>query len=513
MLDKIKHIAKHSFVYSISNVALKASGIILLPIYTKYFTLEEYGRLGLLLITIIIFSQSLVLGQGLSIIRFNNINEYRNKRDSIFFTITVLILIVIAFFILIAEKYLINIAALFGNPNDFINYLEICIYIIAVITLNNLFLSKLRADDRSVMYTISGIAKLLVMMVLTVYFVVYTKTGIKGVLYGQLAGEISNTLIILPSMIKQMSFKFEFKILKESIRFGLPLIFSAVAINLLNGSDRFLIKFLANDSVLGLYELGYKVAGVINMFIIMPFGLTLMPLAYKMYRKENDKKYYAKIKSFVAFILIWMGMALSLYSKEMVMLFALNSSYYPAFEVVPVIVLAYIFYGISMISSLGMYLTGNNQFVGYITIFCAALNIGLNFWLIPEYGMMGAALNTVVSFAFLDILTNIASNRYYKIPYEHFKLFKLVLLGTIVFTISYWINDYNLITRVLVKFILFLIFPFLLIPLKYFEKKELLAIIGGIKKWGNPLRWKKNIQQELPIENLIEKKKYDNWFK
>ena len=173
MLDKIKHLAKHSFVYSISNVALKASGIILLPIYTKYFTLEEYGRLGLLLITIIIFSQSLVLGQGLSIIRFNNTVGYEGKRKSVFFTITFFILIVIGIFLIITEIYITDIVSLFGDPKIYEHYLNICIYIVAVITLNNLFLIKLRADDRSITYSLSGVVKRLVLKFFLCYFIVY----------------------------------------------------------------------------------------------------------------------------------------------------------------------------------------------------------------------------------------------------------------------------------------------------------------------------------------------------
>ena len=68
MFQIFKNFLKHSFVYSISNVAVKASGIILLPIYTNYFSVEEFGRLGLILAIVIIMTQIVVLGQGQSII-------------------------------------------------------------------------------------------------------------------------------------------------------------------------------------------------------------------------------------------------------------------------------------------------------------------------------------------------------------------------------------------------------------------------------------------------------------
>ena len=125
------------------------------------------------------------------------------------------------------------------------------------------------------------------MVVLSIYLIVEKGFGIDGALYSQLAGEALQTLFILPKILRQMKIKFEYSIIWQSLKFGLPLIFSAMAINLLNGSDRFILKFLSGETELGLYELGYRVAGVVNMFVIMPFGLTLMPIAYKIYQAKR----------------------------------------------------------------------------------------------------------------------------------------------------------------------------------------------------------------------------------
>lgn len=496
MLDKLKHLIKHSLVYSISNIAIKVSGVILLPLYTHYFSVEEYGRLGLVLVITVLISQSLILGQNISVIRYNNSLEFVEKRKSILFTLTILILLTILGFIAISKIYLGTISGWFGDPEQYKSLLNISIYIIAFTTLNNLFLSKLRADDRSSLFTFSTIIKVIVMILLSVYLIVIKKLGIESVLYSQLAGEIIQTLLVLPVMVKNMKPSIEYGFVGDSLRFGFPLIFSAMAINLLNGSDRFILKFLSGETELGLYELGYKVAGVINMFIIMPFGLTIMPIAYKIYKQEGDKEYYKKLKTYVAFVLVWAGFALSLYSKELVELFAQQESYYPASSIVALIVLAYVIYGLSMISSLGMYLTGNNSYVAYITLFCAALNIGLNFWLIPLYGMTGAAINTVIAFIFLDVLSNIASNKYYKIEYENSKLLKLFIVGILIFLGATILNDISFFIRIFLKLTLIMVFPFLVILTGYFSKRELSAISGAVKKWSNPFNWKKNLNLE-----------------
>ena len=490
MLENIKHLLKHSVIYSISNISLKASGIILLPIYTSYFTVEEYGRLGLILITIIIVSQSLILGQGLSLIRYNNSIEFRDKRRTILFTLTILITVVALLFITFGNLFIKQLASLFGDARIYESYLKIAIIIIALITLNNLFLSKIRADENSLHYTISSLLKILVVIVLSIYLIVYIKLGIEGVLYAQMIGEAGQLLFVLPYILKHSETKLEYKIIKPSLRYGFPLIFSALAINLLNGSDKFILKFLTSYTELGLYELGYRIGGIVNMFIILPFGLTLMPLAFRIYKTRGDREYFSRLKSYVAFFLVWAGFSLSIYSKEVVELFANDPSYYPAYSVVPLIILSYVLYGLSMISSLGMYLTGKNQFVAIITIVCAGINIGLNFWLIPLYGMMGAALNTAVSFAIVDILSTFTSNRYYKIPYQHFKIASLFLIVITLFFITELSNDWELEYRILIKLLFIILFPILLSGLKYFSKEEINTFYGAFKKWIKPATWK-----------------------
>jgi O-antigen/teichoic acid export membrane protein len=87
------------------------------------------------------------------------------------------------------------------------------------------------------------------------------------------------------------------------------------------------------------------------MFFIMPLSLTLLPIAYKIYNQPGDKEYYKKIMTYVTFLLMWGGLFLAVYSKEIISLFSSSDSFIPAYEVVPVILLSYVFFGMSMISS------------------------------------------------------------------------------------------------------------------------------------------------------------------
>jgi len=496
MFDKFKHFIKHSIVYGVSNVAAKASGIILLPIYTKYFTVQEFGRLGLLLAIITILIQVVILGQGQSILRFLNYKENQEIKKSILFSLSILILIISIIFIVIGETSAPFFANVFGDYRSYYLSLRIAIYIIAVSVLNNIFQNKLRADENSVFYTVLNLIKLVVMMIVTIYFIIELKLGINGVLYGQLISEVLVLIMILPSMLKQMEFKYNAEIVSTSLKFGLPLIFSALSMTLLNISDRFIIKFLANEEALGLYELGYRVAGILNMFLIMPLSLTLLPVAYKIYNQPGDKEYYSKIMTYITFVLVWGALFLSVFSKEIITLFSSNSSFIPSFEVVPVILFSYVFFGMSLISSLGFYLVGRTGYVAVITIISALLNIGLNFILIPRYGIMGAAINTLVAFVFLYLISLIVSNHFYKIILEHKKLISLILLGVLLFFVSTLFNSLTLFQNILLKLVLVVLYPIILFFGSFYEPSEIRLVKGFIKKWRNPSDWLENMKKE-----------------
>lgn len=140
--------------------------------------------------------------------------------------------------------------------------------------------------------------------------------------------------------------------------------------------------------------------------------------------------------------MFWAGLALAIYAKEIVQLFALNPSYYPAYSVVPLLTLSYCIFGISLVTSLGLYLTGKTNYVAIISIIVSAINIGLNFLLIPHLGMTAAALNTFIAFVILVIISTVSSNKHYKISFEYLRIIKIIAVSILL----YFCRIYLLIT-------------------------------------------------------------------
>ncbi len=506
MLERLKSTVRHTFIYSLSNIAPKLVGVILLPLYTAKLTRADFGNWDLIDITIQILSEILILGQASSIILLNNSDEYKNKKNTAFFTLSVFLLLASSSVVIFAETFTSLFADIFNNSQIQSYYVRIAAYTILLRVMNNLFLAKVRADEQSVFFTIVSVIRVLTTTAITIYLVGFLNHGITGILFAGLLGEFLVIIILLFKAIPQMHARLDFEMLKVGIKFGLPLVFGSVGFMLLNLSDRYIIKFLIGAEANALYGLAYRVSGVLNMFLVLPFSLGLLPIAYKYYGMPDDKRLYSKLMTYSSFFFVWGFVFLSLFSKEIISILSEKPQYETAYIVVPIILLSYVLSGMRLNAQIGMMLTKNTKPIAWITISAAALNILLNFIFIPLYGITAAAVNTLIAFAVFYFVTQVISNKYFSVPYENKKLFLLLIIGTALSSIIYFMPDTNLFLSIIIKFFITAIFPFILLLFNFYEKAELeilkspkkiLEFVKGIFNQGS--KDKTNIESNIDL--------------
>ena len=356
MLNKLKSSIKHTAVYSLGNVATKLVGVVLLPLYTVYFTVPEFGVIGVLEITIMILTQVFIFGQSNAYLRFASEPDDKGNRQSLLFTIFVFLFLAACSLTFLGQIFAGKIASLTSEPAKFALYFKLLFYIVFLRVINNLFLSVLRANEKSGLYSIGNVLKIVVTLSLNVYFVAFAQIGISGILYAYIIGEAVLSFILLPYVIPNMAPSFEKKILLTTLSFGIPLIFASIAGMLLGVGDRFLLLWLVDKREVGLYDLGYRFAGLLNVILIQSFALGFLPQTYKIYGQKGDKRFFSKILTYFVFVLTWVGLGVSLFGKEIIEIFARNSEYWSAYKVIPIVVLAYVFNGARTVVNIGFLL-------------------------------------------------------------------------------------------------------------------------------------------------------------
>jgi O-antigen/teichoic acid export membrane protein len=494
MLENLKTALRSTFVYSIGNLSSKLLGLILIPVYTDKLTVSEYGILGMLEITAQVFTA--VFGMSLfnAFFRWYWDKEYQGKQKSMYFTILVSVLILSLFLNIFFWPLHGSFSNLLLGSADYA-YLIMLILLISLLDAPALVTNTLvRLQEKPAFYTILQIAKILITLVFTVYFIAYKGKKVEGIYEAQLIGNAVYYLVVSRFILKNIEFRFERVMLKDMLRFSYPLLFTSLAGIILTISDRYVLRFISDLSYVGIYSLGFKIANTLRVFIITSVNLAIQPMIYKMIDQPDNKRFYSKIMTYFSYGLMICALGLSLFGRELIkFLSKTNPDYWEAFAIVPVISLAVFFGMLRDVSLTGINISKKTGVNARSIIFVAVMNIGLNILLIPSFGYMGAAVATLISQMVYFLFIYYFAQKYYPIKYEITKVIKIIGSGILIYSISLLTNDMSLFARLLIKSLLIISFPFILYPLKFYEPIELNRLYGFWLKWRNPSNWRNNI--------------------
>jgi len=498
MLDKLKHTFSQTVIYSIGNLSTKIIGLILLPLYVKELSTSDYGVLALLEVS----SQVLVAILGLHIskamMRWLAQEKEPLQRKGIILNTYGSVSMVASAFIVSFLVFKGPLSELYFGSSDFAVYFQVMAFWVAAELINRITLDLIRVHEKSGMFLLIVVAKFVSILAMNILFVAYMQMGVLGVVLSQAIGNGAVTLFTLPFIMKNVKGgKLMPGVFNEMLSYSFPLIFSTISTMVLTMSDRFMIKILGNYSEVGIYSLGHKIASVLNVFVIQSFQLGFLPIGYKMFNKKDAKPFFSKVMTYLVFVLFLVGLGISLFSKEVIVLFAKsNEAYWIAYTVVPIIIFAFVLRGVNYMVSLGLHYVKKTKYNAYILIVAALLNVALNYFLIPFFGIYGAALASVVANGLMVLLFLFYSQKFYYIHYEKNRILKVFITGMAILATGAFIDvrDLGLWYALLLKALLLISFPIVLLLSGFYTREEKRAVSGAWKKWKNTKSLKNNLK-------------------
>ena len=132
------------------------------------------------------------------------------------------------------------------------------------------------------------------------------------------------------------------------------------------------------------------------------------------------------------------------------------------------------------------------QGTAVINFIGAAVNIGLNFLLIPRYGIFGAAYATLTTFIIVIVLMFLYNQKLMKLYYEWKRIIKIIIVTTVIFLAGYLVNIESIAISIVYKVAIILLYPFLLLLLRFYTPGEIQKAKDFFRKGLNKLRKKKN---------------------
>ena len=442
------------------------------PLYIHYIDKEAFSVFSSLYSWIALVNVMLTFGFETSFFRFSTEKENEKKSFDTSFWFIFGLAAVFLISILIFSAPLSVILDYAKNP-EFLRWFAMIAFLDAICVIP---FAWLRFHNMPIKYSVIRVASILVqtISVIALFIFVPTSTSEKIGLDGQvsypfisnLLGSLATFVLLLPIILK-VKFRFSKELFSRMIKYSWPIMIAGLAFQVNENYDKITQYYNISKADAGAYGGCYKLAVLMTLFVTA-YRMGIEPYFFKQMNNENAKNNYAKVTEYFSFFASIVAMGIIANISWLKVIFITDHSYWTAIDIVPIIVIANLCFGIYYNLSTWYKVTDRTHFGTLISWFGAGLTIVLHFLFLKKYGFMVSAWVTFIAYFLMMVLSYFLGQKYYPIPYRVNKIsFFLVLLMVFSF-ISVKYFNYN----VWLSNILFLIYSGILL---YSEKEFILS--------------------------------------
>ncbi len=384
---------------------------------------EEYGVYNLILVSIGFLTTFSKAGLQKSVIRFFSefAGNRRNQKISVYYS-TLLLgafgagILFSVFFLLFALVFKNSFH--FGASNS--TLLLLTVIIVIMLSLNSVLISFFRVEQKAFSFSVISLVHRYGNIGASVLFAIVFKMGMVGLFVGQAALESLVTLGCVVQLIwqKKLAIKhFSVKFFREALSFGIPLMPMESSKWILAYMDRFIINIFMGTAAVGFYSVGYNMTLYFSTLLAAPLNLAITPLYLDIWEKEGAQKTKEFLNTIIDYFLmlaIPLICAFSFMGRDLIELMA-SAKYREAYVVLPYLVIPIVLNSAYSVFGAGLLIHKKTKLVMYYTLLASAVNVALNFLLIPKFGLKGAAIATLIAYSILIVMTIMTASKYLRL--------------------------------------------------------------------------------------------------
>lgn len=276
---------------------------------------------------------------------------------------------------------------------------------------------------------------------------------------------------------------------KELFSFSWPLLLVGFAGLVLGWTDTLMLGFFGTSSEVGIYNAALPTA-LLVLTIPSIFGIIFMPVISELFsrgRYEDIKNMYSIVTKWILSLVIPGSLLMILFAPSIIRII-FGVEYTGGALALVILTTGYLF--ISLFGLTGQILEayGRTKVIMGCIFFTAAINIVLNWYLIPIYGITGAALATGSSLAILGLIQFLFVYRIAKMHPFRLNYLKPLFASVFAVSIVYGIVKYIIVPSFFVLigmlFAFIIIYFILLLLVKGFEEEDLMIMRAIDEKLG-----------------------------
>jgi O-antigen/teichoic acid export membrane protein len=422
-------ILKHSAVYTFGSFLEQSLGVLLLPLLAHVLTPAEYGVVSLCRVVsdFLGIFLSLTLYSGAARLYFDYRDNPKALREfwGTIFSVLALFSGGIGLLLMLWGE------PLFAPFVSDVPFRPLILLSIATAMFNpfiTTYFRILQMRQQSISFTLLNTSRFALQVLLIVYLVVFRGWGALGPVAGRCVVTVVYALVCLVLVSKDLVLCIRWPYLRRALGFSVPVLPAALSSQVVNGADRVILVNTHGEATNGLYQCGYQFGYVISVVAIAA-NAAFIPVFNDALKSKNEAK-LNELRRFSLYLVCGyclMGLALSLFAKELVVV-ATAKVFHPAYVVIPFISSLFVLKGIyaQLVSPL-QFFRKTLLYSSQVSFFQMVVNLGLNFWWIPKFGIYGACWAALSSQAVATLATGLLGYRLSTVRWEYGKYSVLAL--------------------------------------------------------------------------------------
>lgn len=414
--NELRKLLQHSSHYLTGILASLGLGFISFPIFTRLFSVSDYGTIDLIAKVLLLLVALSKMGLQQSALRFYDGRLFASDRLAArrYYSTMLGGMALSATCITVLFWGAVGVApkSLISRPLALLLCLASALILVRALT--SVLWVFLRVQEKTKLYSVftviikgASVAAICLSILLLGRSVL---AFYSGTIFVEMAVAVALSAILLRGGLVNIG-AFDVTLFRAGLAFGLPLICYELASITLDAGDRVLVRHYLGANTLGFYSLAYGMSDYVNNLLIVPINLALAPIYLRLWMTEGQ----ARTSEFLSrgldiFIMSSVGIfaVVAATAHDAVTLFA-SSKYHGAEALIPTLVAGLLIYTSHSFLSAGLMICKSTRTMAKLLAYSALLNVGLNCLLLPRMGVQAAAIATLLSYLFCVVLLARAS--------------------------------------------------------------------------------------------------------
>ncbi len=432
----VKSLAKDTAIYGLSSIVGRFLNWCLVPLYTNMFPAAQYGVVTYIYTVVAFALIILTYGMETGFFRFANHDRYDNP-DEVYSTSLVSLGVTSTIFFALTLIFLHPISDAL-NCAGHESYIWLMALAVAVDAYTSIPFAYLRFKKRPMRFATLKLLNIGLNIGLNLFFILlcpwlwnrcpesiswFYDPGY-GIGYIFLANLITSALmlvLLLPD-IMSVPLVFNGRLLKDMLRYSSPFLILGIAGIMNQTVDKLLLPVLITDKAeamteLGIYGANYKIAVVMVMFI-QAFRYAYEPFIFAQNKEKGTGKLQAYSDAMKYFLIFALFIFLGVMFYFDIIKYFISPAYFSGLRVVPLIMLAELFFGIFFNLSLWYKLTDRTRWGAWFSLLGAVITVTLNIVLVPRWGYMGCAWAALACYGIMMLASYFVGRSVFPINYN-----------------------------------------------------------------------------------------------